>query len=911
MDKVSTAKSINIKQVIESETNLKFDSNNKLSECPFCGSGSGRNGTPAFSIHLKKNIFSCFSCSEKGNPIEFILKKHSGYTDKQAIDYLIKEYAKEIIDQIPEPGNNAKNDDTFRKTLYALKNNDPKPALEFLNKTRCIQTDTLPSGVVSYDKLMNAVVFIDSEKKLINKRYIEPKQGASKASFVKGSEIKNALFDKLYNPDQETIYITEGVINAISLSGLSSLAIFTTENKFTDKEKLSKYITNKKIILAFDNDAAGNKCTEYYKTFIQESGIEIKSLSRLILPPDQDINDLLQAGKLTDHLSESTNFELIFINQDHIDILLKPIERDSEEPYKEFENYQFFKREGRYYTRTQAGKTMKDISISNFLMEILYHFVDGSNNTKRLIKIQRYTGEIITVEVLSSETKPEIFETILKSHNCTFLGNSYLLKSIFMVLMDNQREANSIDMLGFIPEYDLYAFSDCIITNDLQVVKANQIGIATNGKNSFYLPAFAQSNINNKAYTNSRKFRYKEGSLNFHEWSKLIYKAYNVNGSISVCYLILSLFRDLVFQESGFFPFLYLFGQPGVGKSSFIDFFLRLFGEKEIGTSIKNSTVKGIARTCGQKRNALTFLKEFENTIEREMIAFFKNAYDGATYTIAQKSTDNKTDAFLVESAIIIDGNVLPTAESALYDRMIVLHFESHNFTQEETEAFKLLGIESEKGLGQIIKEILSHREYFKANFKAGFKEIYNELKYDSLSFEGFDLRTLPERTIRHITLLLTPFKVLYQKLQFPFEFNELSQKIIQDAIEKYHLLNDIKDVAVFWDAINWERNKDNTALQENKHFIKDHQSSVLYLKIPELYPFYMKYCKLNNLNYVDKASLLSLITSSSYYPFIPGVQKGEHKSVNKRPLGRCYMFKFDTSIESNSIIINDKQINL
>lgn len=594
--------------------------------------------------------------------------------------------------------------------------------------------------------------------------------------------------------------------------------------------------------------------------------------------------------------------------QNHIDILLKPILLDSPEQ----NGIPFYHKGGRYYTTEYNNKGVpRAVLISNFLMEILYHFVDGTNNTKRLIKIQKYTGEIIIVEVLSSETKPEAFETILKSHNCTFLGSSYLLKSIFMVLMDNQREAFSIEMLGFIPEHNIYAFSDCIITSDLELIRCNQIGIATHKRKSFYLPAFAQSNINNKAYTNSRKFRYKEGSLDFHEWSKLIYQAYNVNGSITICYLILSLFRDLVFQESGFFPFLYLFGQPGVGKSSFIDFFLRLFGEKEIGTSIKNSTVKGIARTCGQKRNAMVFLKEYENTIDREMIAFFKNAYDGATYTIAQKSTDNKTDAFLVESAIVIDGNVLPTAEGALYDRMVVLHFESQNFNQDETESYKRLGIESEKGLGQIVKEILSHREYFKDNFKKGFKEIYNELKYDSLSFEGFDLKTLPERTIRHISILLSPFKVLYKKLKFPFEFDELSQKIIQDAIEKYHLLNDIKDVAVFWDSINWEKNNGNSGIQENKHFFKDNMSSVLYLKIPELYPFYIKYCKLNNLNYVDKASLLSLLTSSSYTPFIPGTQKGQNKSINKRPLGRCHMFRFESSFEDNCIIINDKQVYL
>ncbi len=71
MNNIDTIKSIDIKSVISKETNLNFKKNT-LEKCPFCGSGSGKNGTSAFNVHINKNIFNCFSCNKKGSIIEFI-----------------------------------------------------------------------------------------------------------------------------------------------------------------------------------------------------------------------------------------------------------------------------------------------------------------------------------------------------------------------------------------------------------------------------------------------------------------------------------------------------------------------------------------------------------------------------------------------------------------------------------------------------------------------------------------------------------------------------------------------------------------------------------------------------------------------------------------------------------------------
>lgn len=52
------------------ESGLPMIRNQFLKECPFCGSGSGPNGTSAF--HFYENGYKCFSCDETGDSIVFL-----------------------------------------------------------------------------------------------------------------------------------------------------------------------------------------------------------------------------------------------------------------------------------------------------------------------------------------------------------------------------------------------------------------------------------------------------------------------------------------------------------------------------------------------------------------------------------------------------------------------------------------------------------------------------------------------------------------------------------------------------------------------------------------------------------------------------------------------------------------------
>ncbi|PKP22704.1 MAG: hypothetical protein CVU05_02695 [Bacteroidetes bacterium HGW-Bacteroidetes-21] len=907
MDKLEFAKSVPIGVVIESETQLKLNSKNFLSECVFCGSGkNGKKNTPGLSIDTKSNIFKCFACSKSGNPIEFI-KYFKNFDNKQSVRYLCDKYSnfsglesKKAIEPKPD----------IKKMLFAISKNNLEKATSYL-KQRGINIELLKPETYFYDTLENAIVFIDSDSHLINKRLIEPLKSQSKSTFAKGSKISNNIYDKCFDPESDKVYITEGVINAFSLLPESSISIFTTSNRINDISKLSKYCSNKNIIIAFDNDKSGNECAEYYSDFILHSEINILSLKRLVFNENQDANDLLIENKISDFIQDKTHFITIIDHEAGEKELLSPLPMNSEDFDLDIKNNQYSIQDGCYWVRESYNKKQIDRKVSNFTMKILYHFVDGTQNTKRLILIQRYTGELNAIEVLSSDMKTEAFETILKSYSCSFLGNSFQLKSIFVHLMDEQLNANCINILGYNYKYDIYSFSDSIINKNNKLIIVNELGIINDSENTYYLPAWAESNLLNKHFDNERIFKYNQGVIDFKTWADLIYKAYDINGGIGICFLIMAIFRDIVFKEINFFPYLYLYGQPGVGKTSYIDFILRLFGNKDVGVSLKNSTIKGIARTCSQRTNSIIFLKEYDNSIEKEIIAFFKNAYDGASYTVAQKSNDNKTDSYVIESGVIIDSNYLPTAESAMFDRMIVLTFDKNTFSKEKTEAYAQLIIESDKGFGQITKEILSYREYFKDNFKKEFLYVYNQLKNNAFSYSDIEISKLPERNLKHISFLLVPFKILFNKLSFPFTFEDIVNKTLEYAIEKNDLLEELNDINIFWDAINYERSQGgSTRIKTNEQYQLNHSERILYLKVKEVYPYYSEYCNKNNVNQIDYSSLLSLLTSSSY-DFIPNTQKGRGKAYTKKDFGSCYRFSFVLGHENKNILIKNKEIDL
>jgi len=538
------------------------------------------------------------------------------------------------------------------------------------------------------------------------------------------------------------------------------------------------------------------------------TNVDNKSSNKLTLNAEdifKDINKLKKEVEIPKQLSEAKILESYHI----------PDSKDEDEAFSEF-GYAII--DGKYYTRRtiKAGKKEEHIKedVSNFVMKFLYNITNGTNNSTRLIYLQRKPRkngedhEKKLIEVRSNEVKPEAFETILKSYGCTFLGNAYTLKKIFAYLMDDEDSAVIISLLGWNSEHQIYAFADSVFTQDGQLLKVDPMGIIKHESKAYYLPAYGLANMTNEDYLNDKSYKFRTGKIGFETWASLFYHASGKNAIAGTLYAIMAMFRDLIFDQLKFFPFFYLFGEKGTGKTSYIQPLLTLIGSDATGTPLNNATVVALSRIVSSRCNSLFYLKEYTTETDHLAEDFILSGYDGAGRETGVKSNDTKTKKFPIRSGIIFDGNALPR-KSNILSRMILLTFERTTFSDQQKQAFEQLRIQSQYGFGNVLLEILSMRPDVEQTLKDEFAKSKAKILQAIRVNERYQqMRNADERILQHTSLLFTIYRISKQKLVFPFTENDVLDAIMDIGGSMMEKLRNTDSVTVFWESLAFNINK-------------------------------------------------------------------------------------------------------
>lgn len=375
---VEKANSLDLQNVYEQETGWSLKK--QKGPCIFCNSGHGSHVSSdgAFSIRRSTNMAHCFSCGSSAGVVSLIMH-HNKLTFKEAIHYISKNYFQEELVNPRESINvkvqkrkvaewtkptdeeaqkeAEKKKQTFEYFKKKIKSNSNKELAKGYLMSRGINVKLLKDDfyfqATAYEELPEGVVFFDSENKLLNKRYLSddlPK-GVAKA-FNFGSLI-NSVYDSTFVPSDETVFVTEGVINALSFFSVSksSVATFGTTNILNDIEKFRKYIENKNVIIAMDFDIAGQRAAIQLSKFIQDN-YKTKSLKILLFPTIKkegkdkalDPNDLLKDKTLKQHISNALNY--IQPTKEYLEIELDKIRSDYKFyfPNAEYKNYSYEKK---------------------------------------------------------------------------------------------------------------------------------------------------------------------------------------------------------------------------------------------------------------------------------------------------------------------------------------------------------------------------------------------------------------------------------------------------------------------------------------------------------------------------------------------------------------------------------------
>lgn len=345
-----------------------------------------------------------------------------------------------------------------------------------------------------------------------------------------------------------------------------------------------------------------------------------------------------------------------------------------------------------------------------------------------------------------------------------------------------------------------FAFGNGIF-DGRQFHEVNEYGIVHLGeKGNFYLPALSRIYKENTDYFRfERQFvHFNFSMISLRDFTRQLFLVFGDNGKIGFCFYLATLFRDIITLTTRSFPILDLFGPKGSGKSELGHTLMSFFVIDNIPPNIQNSTIPALNDTVAAAANALVHIDEYKNGIDTAKIEFIKGLWDGTGRTRMNMATDKKKETTAVDAGVIISGQEMPTADIALFSRLIFLLFPKSNFTASEKANYQqLLQIRS-KGLSHLTLQLLAHRDKFGQCFYDQYRQTLDDVNSRLTS------HTIIDRIVQNWVIPLTSFRCLEGKLDTTLSYKELLEITVEGIVHQNMECKTNDELGSFWRMVQF-----------------------------------------------------------------------------------------------------------
>jgi len=722
----------------------------RVNPCPLCGSKSKDSGH--FTIYApgagqsKENwwTYSSFNGCCKGGSIIDYYKEFRGMTQEEATKKVIDEYnnhtnnvqaSKKITTAKPivEPPDLTLLVEQYHKNLfeYTITDKDIIHPLEYLKSKRGLTEETIKLNKIGfcgggynefikdfpqfkikeadtiYYKLLFPVLEADGTCKYIIFRHSPNVDQGNRPKYRNMKGLSTRIWNDKYlveDPPADTIFICEGIINALSIEQLGYKSIATTStnnlNKLLDIIKINiENLKNVKFIITFDNDEneAGQKATKKLTKEFNVIGLKFNVLN--LDNGINDINDLLVSdiNKLNELLKQTIEATPKVIN-----IEPKGIEKISTNrkiiKLGTFEN----REECCYYCNYSDG-TIKQIS--NFIIEPI-EILTSTPEAER----EKFVEMVCYIKMFNKKIK------------------TILTLEAFIDIKIFKKQIGLLDAVCNITNGDLPSIQQIIIKNyDIPRVKALEYAGLHNIDGEWFFVTGNKvidkyGNEVNSMRLSELKKTIDSNILNYdpitEEELKIIlplvfkYNRLEITTTILlysiVCFMKYKINKldDLVYK----IPILNIVGEGGSGKSDTIgQIFNSIIGAKSSNT-IKasgvteftllkmldsNSSIPVTIQEIKESNVALNQWKILSSTLQ--------NNYDG--YGSARGKQDQTINYYKNLAPIVLLGESGFIA-SAAQERLIKLYFSKINLDDEHIKVFYEL-LEHKNLLSKLGKTLL------------------------------------------------------------------------------------------------------------------------------------------------------------------------------------------------------------
>lgn len=478
--------------------------------------------------------------------------------------------------------------------------------------------------------------------------------------------------------------------------------------------------------------------------------------------------------------------------------------------------------------------------VFDYPIQVQYLVRDDNDEVDRIIRIGNDFYKISNDEICSASK----FKKFCMKDQKVFRGTDDQLYTILSYL-PKAPECSKVDRLGFNKDSEAFFFKN-IATKNGQIYTPDKFGlIEIDGKPLFmpYVKSIFDKKGKKKPFRQAERMEYLANpNINFDKWFNALYGAFNVHSILPTCYAIMSLFRDVVFENCNFVPLFYLKGAKGSGKSTLARMLTTIIGYKQHEISLKSpNSAKALPRILSQIINGMTWIDEFHNNALEAILGMLQSAYDGSGYEIADKTIGIETISIEILSTIFLTSNYIPDNE-IFFSRCILQQQNNNKFTADERKAYKELEELAKTNLSPISVEILEYRDVIKRDWKHIFDELENKLVAE--------LKDVETRFIANMCTMLTPMVVLLKHKAFFFHgitIDELVSVAINNIREHFELMNENSAIIDFWTTIL--RLAETGKIREGVHYKFDHENTsngviydkYLYIRFKYLYQEYAK----------------------------------------------------------------------
>lgn len=526
----------------------------------------------------------------------------------------------------------------------------------------------------------------------------------------------------------------------------------------------------------------------------EERSAAVTQIAKLVTMVNDDIKETMYLGKLK-QIYNNKALWVSAINREK-KILSESKATKSQVISRDLlRKYGFFQDNNCYYSTADG----KELQWSNFMMTPMFHIKD-SLMPKRLYRIKNQNNQEEIVEMKQEDlvSLTKFKQKVEGLGNYIWLASEKEMTRLKMYLYEQTETATEITQLGW-QRKGFYAFGNGVFDTEWHPV--DEYGIVRLGeKGNFYLPASSLIyRDDDKLFQFERRFVHLNySSISLRDYFSKLTGVFGDNAKVGICFLLATLFRDIITGYTKSFPILNLFGPKGSGKSELGHSLMAFFIIENIPPNIQNATIPALADLVAQCANALVHIDEFKNNIDIDKREYLKGLWDGAGRSRMNMDRDKKREITAVDSGVILSGQEMATADIALFSRLIFLTFSKSEFSEDEKRRYNELVEIRKRGLTHLTLQIIRHRARMEQQFISNYHFCLSDV------IEALGAEKVEDRILRNWIIPLAAFRTLDGVLDIPFSYQDIRRITVDGILRQNAECKSNNELANFWNVVSY-----------------------------------------------------------------------------------------------------------